>query len=229
MSIQLLPDLQDQNTDIGSGGHIVIVYDNDHKDALSIATPNHWHALATIWACQAGKDVYVEKPVSHNVWEGRKMVEAARRYNRIVQTGTQSRSSRQGIAAAVQWVRAGHLGKIRVARGLCYKRRDSIGKVDGPQPIPPEVDYDLWCGPAPKDPLMRNGASTTTGTGSGPPATATSATRAFTRWTSLSEGTYQLGRTLQIDSRREKIVKDEEANAMLTREYRAPFVVPTSV
>lgn len=124
-------------------------------DALSIATPNHWHALGTIWACQAGKDVYVEKPVSHNVWEGRKMVEAARRYNRIVQTGTQSRSSRQGIAAAVQWVRAGHLGKIRVARGICYKRRDSIGKVDGPQPIPPEVDYDLWCGPAPKDPLLR--------------------------------------------------------------------------
>ena len=124
-------------------------------DALSIATPNHWHALGTIWACQAGRDVYVEKPVSHNVWEGRKMVEAARRYNRIVQTGTQSRSSRQGIAAAVEWVRAGNLGKIKVARGICYKRRDTIGKVDGPQPIPPSVDYDLWCGPAAKEPLMR--------------------------------------------------------------------------
>ena len=124
-------------------------------DVISCATPNHWHSLNVVWACQAGKDVYVEKPVSHNVWEGRKAVEAARKYGRIVQSGTQSRSSREGIAAAVEWVRAGNLGKIKVSRGLCYKRRASIGKVDGPQPIPPEVDYDLWCGPALKLPLMR--------------------------------------------------------------------------
>jgi predicted dehydrogenase len=123
-------------------------------DAISIASPNHWHALQTIWACQAGKDVYVEKPVSHNVSEGRRMVEAARKYDKIVQTGTQSRSS-QGIMEAIEWVRAGHLGPIRIARGLCYKRRASIGKVDGPQPIPESIDYDLWCGPAPKTPLMR--------------------------------------------------------------------------
>jgi len=123
-------------------------------DVISTATPNHWHSLLTIWACQAGKDVYVEKPVSHNVFEGRKCVEAARKYDRIVQTGTQSRSSgalRQGIA----WIQEGNLGRIRIARGLCYKRRPSIGKAEGPQPIPPEIDYDLWCGPAAKFPLSR--------------------------------------------------------------------------
>ncbi|MCX8107539.1 MAG: Gfo/Idh/MocA family oxidoreductase [Verrucomicrobiae bacterium] len=124
-------------------------------DVIASATPNHWHALNVVWACQAGKDVFIEKPVSHNVWEGRKAVEAARKYGRIVQSGTQSRSSRLGIARAVEWVKAGNLGRIKVARGLCYKRRGSIGKVEGPQPIPPEVDYDLWCGPAEKLPLMR--------------------------------------------------------------------------
>jgi predicted dehydrogenase len=124
-------------------------------DVISTATPNHWHSLVVVWGCQAGKDVYVEKPVSHNVWEGRQAVNAARRYDRIVQTGTQSRSSREGVALAIEWLRAGNLGKIQVARGICYKRRDSIGKVSGPQPIPTEIDYDLWCGPAPKDPLMR--------------------------------------------------------------------------
>ncbi|MBM3334563.1 Gfo/Idh/MocA family oxidoreductase, partial [Candidatus Sumerlaeota bacterium] len=129
--------------------------ESKNVDAVSIATPNHWHALATIWAIQAGKDVYVEKPVSHNVSEGRRAVEFARKHNKIVQSGTQSRSSLTGIKEAVAWVKAGNLGKIKVSRGLCYKRRDSIGKVDGPQPIPPGIDYDLWCGPALKLPLMR--------------------------------------------------------------------------
>jgi predicted dehydrogenase len=129
--------------------------DNKNIDAVSIASPNHWHSLSTVWACQAGKDVYVEKPISHNVWEGRKAVEAARKYQRIVQAGTQCRSS-DGIREAVEWIKAGNLGKILVSRGLCYKRRASIGKVSGPQPIPPSIDYDLWCGPAPKVPLMRS-------------------------------------------------------------------------
>ena len=124
-------------------------------DAVTIATPNHWHALASIWAMQAGKDVYVEKPVSHNVSEGRRMVEAARKYNRIVQTGTQSRSS-SGIKEAVAWVKEGNLGKIQVARGLCYKPRGSIGKTSGPQAVPDYIDYDLWCGPAPLDPPRRS-------------------------------------------------------------------------
>jgi predicted dehydrogenase len=123
-------------------------------DAVSTATPNHWHSLIGIWACQAGKDVYVEKPVSHNIWEGRKLVEAAEKYKRIVAAGTQSRSN-HSIRAAFEWVKAGNLGKILVSRGLCYKRRLSIGKVDGPQPVPDSVNYDLWCGPTAKVPLMR--------------------------------------------------------------------------
>ena len=123
-------------------------------DAISVVTPNHWHALATIWGCQAGKDVYVEKPVSYNIREGRKMVEAARKYKRIVQTGLGSRASK-ALAEAFQYIRQGNLGKILVARGFCHKRRQSIGKVNGPQPIPKSIDYNLWCGPAPTEPLMR--------------------------------------------------------------------------
>lgn len=129
--------------------------ENKDIDAVSIATPNHWHALASIWAIQAGKDVYVEKPVSHNVWEGRQIVNAARKHAKIVQTGTQSRSSRAGLFEAVKWVQAGNLGKTLLARGLCYKRRDSIGKAEGEQPVPDTIDYDLWCGPAPKLALTR--------------------------------------------------------------------------
>ncbi|MGV3757417.1 MAG: Gfo/Idh/MocA family protein [Verrucomicrobiota bacterium] len=124
-------------------------------DVVTIATPNHWHALAAIWSIQAGKDVYVEKPVSHNVWEGRKIVEAARKYNRIVQTGTQSRSS-HAIKEAVAWVQAGNLGKMKIARGLCYKPRASIGDTEGAQAVPETVNYDIWCGPAPLSPPMRN-------------------------------------------------------------------------
>ncbi|MDB6130940.1 MAG: iolG 16 [Verrucomicrobiales bacterium] len=128
--------------------------ENKDVDIISIATPNHWHALAAIWSVQAGKDVYLEKPVSHNVSEGRRIVEAARKYNKIVQTGTQSRSS-SGILEAVEWIKAGNLGKIVIARGLCYKPRPSIGKSEGEQPIPASIDYDLWCGPAAKLPLNR--------------------------------------------------------------------------
>ena len=100
--------------------------ENKDIDVVSIATPNHWHALASIWAIQAGKDVYVEKPVSHNVWEGRKIVEAARKYGKIVQTGTQSRSQ-PATQEAIKYIQDGKLGKIKVVRGLCYKRRASIG------------------------------------------------------------------------------------------------------
>ena len=116
-------------------------------DAVSIATPNHWHALATVLACQAGKDVYVEKPASHNIFEGRKMVEAARKYNRIVQCGTQIRTA-TGVQEGVEFVRAGGLGRVKLARGFCYKGRKSIGKTTGVQPVPATIDYDLWSGPA---------------------------------------------------------------------------------
>jgi predicted dehydrogenase len=130
------------------------VLDDKTIDIVSIATPNHWHSLAAIWALQAGKDVYVEKPVSHNVSEGRRVVETARKYNRICQAGTQNRSM-SGIRDAIEYVQSGKIGKVALARGVCYKLRTSIGKVAGEQPIPKGVDYDLWCGPAPKKPLMR--------------------------------------------------------------------------
>ena len=124
-------------------------------DAISVVTPNHWHSLMGIWACQAGKDVYVEKPVSHNLWEGRKLVEAARKYNRIVQAGTQNRTD-EAVQQVFQYINEGHIGAIKVARGFCYKRRKSIGKVAGPQPIPANIDFDLWTGPAPLKPLRRS-------------------------------------------------------------------------
>jgi predicted dehydrogenase len=124
-------------------------------DVVSFATPHHWHALGAVWAAQAGKDVYVEKPASHGIWEGRKMVEAARKYDRIMQVGAQCRSS-VGLQEAIAWLHAGNLGKIVRTRGLCYKRRDSIGKTAGPQPVPATINYDLWCGPAPLDPPRRN-------------------------------------------------------------------------
>jgi predicted dehydrogenase len=128
--------------------------DDKTIDIVTIATPNHWHALAAIWAMQAGKDVYVEKPVSHNVREGRRLVETARKYKRICQAGTQSRSN-SGIREAIDFLHAGKLGKIKVARGLCYKPRASIGKTAGDQTVPKTVNYDLWIGPAPMKPLHR--------------------------------------------------------------------------
>lgn len=119
-------------------------------DAITIATPNHWHSLMGIWACQAGKDAYVEKPVSHNIWEGRQLVAAAAKYDRVVQAGMQIRSG-EGLQEAVDWVRAGNLGKIKVARGFCYKRRKSIGRSDRYSRPPTTVNYDLWLGPAPME------------------------------------------------------------------------------
>ncbi|QOV92505.1 Gfo/Idh/MocA family oxidoreductase [Humisphaera borealis] len=124
--------------------------DNKDIDAISTATPNHWHSLIVVWGCQAGKDVYVEKPISHNVWEGRQAVAAARKYNRIVQAGTQARAN-DALGAAYKWIQEGGMGKIKVARGLCYKRRATIGLTEGPQEVPASVDYDLWSGPAAKE------------------------------------------------------------------------------
>ena len=122
--------------------------------AVSIATPNHWHALMAIWACQAGKDVYVEKPCSHNIWEGKQLVAAASKYDRIVQHGTQTRSD-AAVRDAVQKMRDGLIGDIYMARGLCYKWRDTIGRAPV-SPVPAGVDYDLWTGPAPKHDFTRN-------------------------------------------------------------------------
>jgi predicted dehydrogenase len=123
-------------------------------DAVSVATCNHTHTLISLTSVQAGKHVYVEKPLSHNVWEGRKLVEAARKYDRVVQHGTQSRSN-GGLRRALAWAQTGKLGKIKIGRGLCYKRRASIGKTPE-SPVPPGVNYDLWLGPAPLRPFSKN-------------------------------------------------------------------------
>lgn len=123
-------------------------------DAVVMATPNHWHSLGTIWACQAGKDVYIEKPACHSIWEGRKMVEAARKYKRIVQIGTQQRSDPAFIELK-ELIAKKELGEVQWIHSIWYANRDSIGKVTGPQPIPDGVDYDAWCGPRDNVPLMR--------------------------------------------------------------------------
>lgn len=130
------------------------ILENRDVDAVTIAAPDHWHALMTIWACQAGKDVYVEKPVSHNIVEGRRMIDAARRYNRIVEVGTQRRSG-VVLAKAVQFLRDGGLGKVYAGKTVIYRPRDPIGvATDGP--VPPGVDYDMWLGPAPLRPFNEN-------------------------------------------------------------------------
>jgi predicted dehydrogenase len=153
------------------------VFDDKDVDAVLVATPNHWHALAAIWGLQAGKHVFVEKPASHTVWEGRQMVEAQKKYKKLVQVGTMNRS-RPPVIAAIKFMQDGGLGKLYMARGLCFKPRPSIGRYpDGP--LPPgekyrlnveskeyeptwdaaylsKVDYDLWQGPAPARPFNRN-------------------------------------------------------------------------
>jgi predicted dehydrogenase len=123
-------------------------------DAVVIALPNHWHALATVWACQAGKDVYVEKPFAHSIWEGQQMVAAARKYSRMVQVGTQNRSSTL-LRKTFEYLRGGEFGPIRYAHALVYRAREGIGRVTTPTPVSASVDYDLWCGPIAKEPLMR--------------------------------------------------------------------------
>lgn len=118
-------------------------------DAVSIATPNHWHALMAVWAMQAGKDVYVEKPCSHNVHEGRVMTQWARKLGRMCQMGVQSRSM-TGMRQTLEFIQSGKIGKVTAARAICYRLRGSIGLVDTEAPIPNGLDFDLWCGPAPK-------------------------------------------------------------------------------
>ncbi|MEP7257716.1 MAG: Gfo/Idh/MocA family oxidoreductase [Flavitalea sp.] len=115
-------------------------------DAVSIVTPNHWHALATIWACQAGKHVYVEKPAMHDIWEGRKMIEAARKYDRRVQVGLNNRSI-DNVRDAIKLLHEGGIGDVYMARGLCFKARDSFGMSANSAP-PAGFHYDRWLGPA---------------------------------------------------------------------------------
>lgn len=130
------------------------IFEDKSVDAVFVQNCNHWHALSAIWAMQAGKDVYCEKPVSHNVSEGRRIVQVARKLGRICQGGTQNRSN-TAMAAAVDYMRAGKLGEVKLARSIVYGRRGSIGG-PGKCEIPATVDYDLWAGPAPKAPLTRS-------------------------------------------------------------------------
>jgi len=131
-------------------------FDDDAVNIVSTATPNHWHALCGVWAMQAGKDAYIEKPISHNIAEGSALVAAALKYGRMCQVGTQCRSN-PAIQDAVKFIEDGGIGEVKLARGLCYKRRKSIGS-KGDYPIPAEVDFDLWSGPAPfTDPKLTRG------------------------------------------------------------------------
>lgn len=130
------------------------VLESNDVDAITIAAPNHWHALMTIHGVQAGKHVYVEKPVCHNIWEGRKMVEAMQKYKKIVGAGFQNRSD-VGLRKAMPLIHNEEFGAIKAARGLCYRNRGSIGKRSTPLPIPKSVNYDLWLGPAADQPIMR--------------------------------------------------------------------------
>jgi predicted dehydrogenase len=129
------------------------ILDDKSVDTVSIAAPNHWHALAAVWAMQAGKDAYVEKPVSHNISEGRRIVQVARKTGRICQGGTQRRSS-GALAEAVQYMRDGKLGEVKLARSIIYGRRATIGG-PGKFEVPATVDYNLFAGPAPLSPITR--------------------------------------------------------------------------
>ena len=122
------------------------LFDDKSIDAVSFATQDHWHALQTIWACQAGKDVYVEKPATHDIWEGRKMVEAARKYGRMVQIGTQNRSS-PNVMEGIRQLKEGVIGEVYMGRGMTYKNRGSLGR-HAPRPVPKGLDWDAWVGPA---------------------------------------------------------------------------------
>ncbi len=128
--------------------------DDKEIDAIAVATPDHWHALITVMACQAGKDVYCEKPASHNVVEGRRMVQAARKYKRVVQIGTQRRSTPH-VREAVEYVRSGSIGKVGLARAWIMRKRKPIGR-GTPGPVPAGVDYAMWQGPAPDRPFTAN-------------------------------------------------------------------------
>ncbi len=119
-------------------------------DAVSFATPNHWHSLGSVWACQAGKDVYVEKPLSHEIWEGRQLVAAAEKHGRVVMHGTQRRSEKDWVRA-IQRLHGGVIGDVYMARALCFKNRDSIGTAE-PKAPPERLDWTLWQGPAKEQP-----------------------------------------------------------------------------
>lgn len=131
------------------------ILDDDEVHGLVSATPDHWHAPATVWACQAGKDVYVEKPTSHSLWESRKMVEAARKYGRVVQVGAQNRNN-DNVVRAIEYAHSAAFGDIHFVRVLNSKERGAIGKKPDMPAAPEGVDYDKWLGPAPSRAFNEN-------------------------------------------------------------------------
>jgi predicted dehydrogenase len=135
-------------------GDVRKLLEDSSIDAISIATPNHWHSLIGIWALQAGKDVYIEKPCCHSVWEGQQLVAATKKYGRIVQHGTNNRSA-GAVREGIQKMREGLIGDVYLARGLCFNHRDTIGLAPV-EPVPAGVNYDLWTGPSPLRPFTRN-------------------------------------------------------------------------
>ncbi|MCC6798035.1 MAG: Gfo/Idh/MocA family oxidoreductase [Candidatus Hydrogenedentes bacterium] len=156
---RLFPGMTKSIEDVGGGTPTCIqdfrkALEDPEVNGLVSATPNHWHALSTVWACQAGKDVYVEKPTCHNIWEGRKMIEAARKYNRVVMCGMQNRSAEYCFQAA-DYIKSGKLGEVHFVRVLNSKPRGTIGHREDSNP-PEGVDYDLWLGPAPNRPFNEN-------------------------------------------------------------------------
>jgi predicted dehydrogenase len=156
------PERRDQGVELAKKHHPDVTGDTDGRkvldrkdvDAVVVATPNHWHGLWTVWSCQAGKDVYVEKPATHSLSEGRKMLEAERRYGRVVQVGTQNRTN-PGFAQTVDYLRNRPLGNIQWIQGRFNKYRESIGITTGPQALPEGLDYNLFCGPSPLLPVRR--------------------------------------------------------------------------
>ena len=146
--------LKKENRTVSAHKDMRRVFDDKNVDAVLVATPNHWHALATIRACEAGKDVYVEKPFCHNIWEGRQAMAALRQHKRMVQVGTQSRSS-EVLPEVFEAISGGMIGPMRSVHAIVYRPRKGIGTVSSPTPVPGHLDYDLWCGPARKLPVMR--------------------------------------------------------------------------
>jgi predicted dehydrogenase len=148
---RLRKDFASRNEKVETFTDLRKLFETASVDAITTATPDHWHALVTIWACQAGKDVYCEKPLSHNLWEGRQMVNAARKYNRIVQFGNQN----HGVPTGEMRLELESIGKIRVAYAALNRMRESIGKLASAPPIPASIDFDLWAGPSPLVPPRR--------------------------------------------------------------------------
>jgi predicted dehydrogenase len=130
------------------------LFEDKSIDAVTVVTPNHWHTLAAIWAMQAGKHVTVEKPVSHDFWEGKQLVAASKKYNVVVQDGAEQRSN-PCSQTAIEFMKSGGLGEVYMAKGMCYKWRDTIGHTPD-EPVPAGVNYDMWLGPAPKSPFSKN-------------------------------------------------------------------------